>query len=343
MVDSEWLDIAIGVALIWFVFAIVVSATNEALSRAFALRSKQLWKALGQMLDGSEKPRGLLRNLRDLVAWHGRPSDPAATATVTAQLYGTATVQSVETRTGGDKKTRIHYIPSQLFSQALIEAATKGAADVQKGIDEFLNSDAPEPLRRQLRVLRASAGEDVSRFRREVEGWFDGQMARLSVIYKQQVRIVLGVFGVVIAVVGFGFGLRTDAFGLVRDLQHDANLRTVVTSAATNAASTDLAKAGCPPSSTVTTSATTVNAEQSTTACEIKGLASLKGMDVALHGGGPPPTASILARFRYLHHLGALAGVMVTGVAISFGSTFWYSVLQRAVGLRGGGRATPAT
>lgn len=343
MVDSEWLDIAIGVALIWFVFAIVVSALNEALTRAFALRSKQLWKALGQMLDGSDKPGGLLRNLRDLVAWHGRPSDPADTATVTAQLYGTATVQSVETRTNRGQKTRIHYIPSQVFSQALLEAATKGAADVQTGIDEFLDSKAPAPLRSQLRVLRASAGADVSRFRREVEGWFDGQMARLSVIYKQQVRIVLGVLGVVLAVVGFGFGLRTDAFGLVRALQHDANLRTVVTSAATNAASTDLANAGCPSSTTTTTSTTRGGAEQSTTACALKGLSSLKGIDVALHGGGPLPPASVLTRFGSLRHLGTLAGVILTGIAISFGSTFWYSVLQRLVGLRGGGRATPAT
>lgn len=343
MVDSEWLDIAISVALVWFVFAIAVSAVNEGLTRILALRSKQLWKALGQMLDGSDKPTGLVGNLLDLFAWHGRPMDPQDDASVTARLYGTDTVQSVETRTGADKRTRIHFIPSQLFSQALVEAATKDAADVKQAIDDFISSDAPDSLRRQLRVLWASAGQDVSRFRHEVEDWFDGQMARLSVIYKQQVRIVLGVFGVVLAVVGFGFGLRTDAFGLVRDLQHDADFRTVVTSAGTSAASTDLANAGCRPSNTTTTSTMNVDAEQSTTECEIRGLALLKGIDVSLHGGGPKRTASVLGRFEYLYHPGALVGVLVTGVAISFGSTFWYSVLQRLVGLRGGGKTTAAT
>lgn len=342
MVDSEWLDIAISVALVWFVFAIAVSAVNEGLTRVLALRSKQLWKALGQMLDGSDKPGGLLRNLRDLVAWHGRPSDPADTATVTAQVYGTATVQSVETRTGGGQKTRIRHIPNPVFSQALLEVAIHGRDDARAAIDEFLKSPStPEPLRRQLGVLWATAERDAHRFRGEVEEWFDGQMARLSTIYKEEVRVVLAGLGVLVAVVGFAFGLRTDAFRLVSDLQHDRDLRTVVVSAATTAASSDLAKVGCPPTNTTTT---TTGA--SDTACQIKGLASLKGIDLAVHGGAPPTTASVLGRLGYLnplHHLLALLGVLVTGVAISFGSTFWYSVLQRLVGLRGGGKTTAAT
>lgn len=174
-----------------------------------------------------------------------------------------------------------------------------------------------------------------------MEEWFDGQMARLSTIYKEEVRVVLAGLGVLVAVVGFAFGLRTDAFRLVSDLQHDRDLRTVVVSAATTAASSDLAKVGCPPTNTTTT---TTGA--SDTACRIKGLASLKGIDLAVHGGAPPTTASVLGRLGYLnplHHLLALLGVLVTGVAISFGSTFWYSVLQRLVGLRGGGKTTAAT
>ena len=52
MFDSQWLDIAIGVVFVWFLLALSVTAINEALARFFSLRSKQLWKALHQMLDG---------------------------------------------------------------------------------------------------------------------------------------------------------------------------------------------------------------------------------------------------------------------------------------------------
>ena len=40
---SSWLDIAIGVAGVWFLLAVFVSAINELIVRILALRSKQLW------------------------------------------------------------------------------------------------------------------------------------------------------------------------------------------------------------------------------------------------------------------------------------------------------------
>lgn len=57
MPGSEWLDISVGVVLVWFVFSLVVSATNEAINRLLAIRAKNLWQALNQLLDGKGTPR----------------------------------------------------------------------------------------------------------------------------------------------------------------------------------------------------------------------------------------------------------------------------------------------
>src|SRR5258706_85200 len=140
MISSQWLDIAIGVAFAWFLFALTVTAINEGLSRILATRSKQLWKALRQMLDGEELPTSLTRNALNVALWSRRPKNAnapdaaaepaelAAAATITEKLYRTKTVQALETRTGNDKKTRISRLPAQVFSQALMEIGVSTAA-----------------------------------------------------------------------------------------------------------------------------------------------------------------------------------------------------------------------
>jgi type IV secretory pathway VirB2 component (pilin) len=39
-------------------------------------------------------------------------------------------------------------------------------------------------------------------------------------------------------------------------------------------------------------------------------------------------------------HFYAALGVIITGIAVSFGSSFWFALLQRLVGLRGGAGAS---
>src|SRR5438105_4075646 len=108
MPSSEWLDIAIGVVLVWFLFSLVVSATNEAMNRVLAIRAKNLWQALDQLLDGATTPHGLIVNTFGLLRpTDHRPNDPASQATVTHQLYGTKTVQALESHPESNKKTRI--------------------------------------------------------------------------------------------------------------------------------------------------------------------------------------------------------------------------------------------
>ncbi len=80
MVNSDWLDIAIGVVAVWFLLALVVSAINEGINRAFAFRAKNLWRTLEQMLDNNVPKSGtwggLLGGLHEFFHWWGRPFDP---------------------------------------------------------------------------------------------------------------------------------------------------------------------------------------------------------------------------------------------------------------------------
>lgn len=240
-------------------------------------------------------------------------------------------------------------------------------------IEAFLaDPSVPDGLRRQLRVFWAEANGDVQKFSEAIGGWFDSQMTRLSAVYKSQARIVLGVIGLFVVVGGFAVGLRTDSLALVTDLQHDENLRTVLASAANSAVQADLNAEGCKPADPTSTSApvppsrppATTSTTAVTAGCQLQGLTRLKEFDLAIHSDPkavdgnpktshsgsttgtseykPAPEASVGDRLRFLgQHLRALLGVALTTLAIAFGSSFWYTILQRLVGLRGGGNTSP--
>ena len=66
---------------------------------------------------------------------------------------------------------------------------------------------------------------------------------------------------------------------------------------------------------------------------------------MAAKNGVPDPEAnsalrSVIERAKRLgfllpwNHLSAAVGVIVTGIAISFGSSFWFALLKRLVGMR---------
>jgi hypothetical protein len=374
MLNSEWLDIATGVVLVWFLFALGVSAVNEGLVKVFALRSKQLWSALRQMLDGSESPQGILRSLVGLPT-RSRPASPypAANASVSTRLYATKTLQALEIRSKPTQKTRIEHIPATVFSHALIELAMQvsgpggasgtggasgaavgaagpaggaagaagGAAGAAGGaagtagvgpiaqVESYIDDLPPGPLKGQLQAVLFSAGDDIAQFRDGVESWFDGQMTRLSRLYRAQVHIILVLIGLVVAVVGFGFGLQSNSLQLVSELQHDQNLRTVVVGAASAAARGDLAKAaGCD-----------LATDPNPALCQLRGVSSLNKIDFALRGDTPNSKAGFGERLGFIlpwRHFYAAVGVIITGIAVSFGSSFWFALLKRLVGLRGG-------
>jgi hypothetical protein len=332
MLNSEWLDIAISVLLVWFLFALAVSAINEGIVGLLAVRSKQLWRALSQLIDGTETPKGLLQAVTGLPGWTGRPADPhpGGGAPVTDKLYATDAIQGLENRGASYQKTRIHNIPASVFSHSVLELAL--AAPGNSPLDQVHNYIAglPNiPFKSQLAALLGTAQNDVDQFRTGLERWFDGQMNRLSNLYRAQVRVVLVLLGIALAVIGFGFGLRSDSLRLVSDLQHDQNLRALVVGAATETAKTDLAKAGGCNSTTAVNPA----------ACQLKGVASLKSVNLAVRGPDLPGKADLWQRIGYLmpwHNWLAFLGVLITGVAISFGSSFWFTVLKRVMGLRSG-------
>jgi hypothetical protein len=342
--DSEWIDIAIGVVLVWFLLAVTVAVVNELINRLLAVRAKQLWHALAQMLDGADA-KGLVATTLQLPGntLETRPMspEPPPAASSIQRLYATDTIQALENHPEKNKRTRINHIPTSVFSQAVIEMATVGTE--AGSIAGFIDGLPDGRFKNQLLAIAAVAQDDVKKFRDGVEDWFDGQMARLSAIYRSQVRLVVTLLGVVIAFGAFALGLRVDSLGLVSDLQRNENLRTAyaatgtAVAAATNA---DLAAKGCPPEGTPTTTTAAPDI-----VCVAGGLARVKGIDMDFARAEPSRPgqslgAGIVDRLSSLYDWRRIVGLLVTMAAISFGAPFWWDILRRLVGLRKPGGST---
>ena len=60
--NSDVLDVVIGVVFVWFLLSSLLSVTNEGFSLLTRLRAKHLWLGLGRLFDPktSPVPRSLL-------------------------------------------------------------------------------------------------------------------------------------------------------------------------------------------------------------------------------------------------------------------------------------------
>lgn len=151
VIHSPYLDLAIGLAVIFFLCSLVVSGLNEGLNWLTRVRAKFLWAYLHDLFDGNRDkalPQGWggIANLwgkrNDVrpdvgTASLGRPTTPADWLhEVVAALDPIDAPQLRRGSKSGPRRTAIHHVPSASLAQAIVEVLT----DV--GRDDVLHSVA---------------------------------------------------------------------------------------------------------------------------------------------------------------------------------------------------------
>ncbi len=364
--SSPWIDVAIAVAFVFFVFSMVVSGLNELINWVGQVRSKQLWSALHDLTTsdtgyGVDIPRAerqlwsrvlrFLHGLRDTffriptgrtdlrplvrpTAEPAQTAEPVGSAAFLSALRATAAFRSLETAIGG--RTSIRHVPPTVFADALQELALRGDHE----LDRVLATLEPgSPLRRQIDGARHEIAADATAFRARVSGWFDDQMRELSRRYRKDARRVMFALGLVVAVAA-----NVNAINVVASAQHDSDLRQAlaVSASATVATGPD---AACP-----TTSAGTASGRLECLRDEIARAQALKvttfwDLQGPCRSGRPcsswarraldvVPAALDKIAHHPLAALGRLIGWLLSAIALSFGGAFWFDLLRRAVGYR---------
>ena len=186
--DWPIVEVAIGLAFLFFLLSVIASALNEAIAGMWRLRARDLEKGISNLITGSTRPSESGKALVE-------------------ELYSNTLINGY-----GKDKHKPSYVSSRSFRNAILEitglldATSDPSQDplpveairtqVQQEIDAITN----ENLRRALNTIWVSTSRDVTEFRAGLERWFDRGMERVSGWYKRRAQIILFVIGVVLAI-----------------------------------------------------------------------------------------------------------------------------------------------
>jgi len=311
MLGNSFIDVAIGVVLMYLVLSIVCTALNEALATAFKWRAKTLATGIKALIDDPK--------VYDLLFNHGFLAGPAAVAQQTGIPNFLARLLSRSHDSGPS------YIDPKNFASALLDCLdpdkpVPGVAEVKRAAADL---QAPSNIKDVLLAVTTRAGDDVGKARDDLARWFDTAMDRLSGVYKRKIQV----WGFIVAA-GLTVAVNADSVNVARALWLDAGLRDQI------AGVTSKAAANSPQTSGASLGDLARQADQN-----IQNLEAVRAFPLGWAGSqGRPDNGwqGTLAGWCV-----KVLGLAITAFALTLGAPFWFDALSSFVQLRGSG-APPA-
>ena len=334
---SSALDVAIGLAFLFFLFSLVISRINEFVATALNLRHKGLENALRAMLDdhrpaadqaagGPVVSAGKVLN-HPLV----RPIQQAIQGRFLSSALGKL----------GLGRTKLSYLPSRTFSAAVFDllapadpadpahpgaTAAKGAATdpMARAKAAVEGMSEHNPARQPLLRMMTDAEGDRDKFRGSLEHWYDDTMDRVSGWYKRYVQRIILIITIMLVAC-----LNVDSVNIAQVLWRLPTERAAVAAAAAKQAGSG--------------SSASQNADE-----VVRSISALK-----LPLGWTPPhitrvspagarTVVVSTDPQHLplgtgSWLIKLLGLLITVLALSLGAPFWFDALTKLGSLRQAG------
>jgi hypothetical protein len=335
MFDLPIVEIATGLALVYLMLSLIVSALNEGIATVFAMRARTLRMGLEQLLgearaqELSDHPLVAGLKPKSWMTWHQRPTYIPRTVFVTTVLDLFAN-------------------PSR--PAAAVEPNAQPSIDLRSTIGAIQEQN----LRRALLALYDEANGDLEKFKKNLGDWFDQAMERVSGWYRMKVQSIIRflAFGLVV-VVG------ADTLALTQRLWIDPALRARLTAAAQQAAGQprpgsqapegSQGPAGSPPQAAAADANAAPASEKASLRTQVQAFEALNlpltpfSEESGLaawrkwypKASDAPPSWIGLFFFWCWQHL---LGFLVTAAAISLGAPFWFDVLNKLVDLRSSGK-----
>ena len=227
-------------------------------------------------------------------------------------VWQTMTQASRRKRMGGlrDKRT-----PSYISARSFADAVTERLRRIRQGdetLRQVIDRLPDSPLRHRLVELHHEVGEDLLALKAGLERWFDDTMDRMQGAYKRWSQWCLLLFGI-----AFAAALNISAVRIIDSLWNDATLGAAV------ATSVDEVVSECPEGKEPCTE--TEKIEHAIQQVHGLGVPMGWGRDWAKESGAG----------------WTLLGILPTGLAAVMGAPFWFDLLKRLVGARGG-RGVPS-
>ena len=213
---------------------------------------------------------------------------------------------------------------SPAYREAIAIAAQEGGA-AEAVLARLKTLELPPQLANSLRVLAnetqiklQTADNRVYRFQQEVEGWFDRSMERAGGVYKRNSRGIAILIGVAVAI-----AINADTFHIAERLLTDPTVRNSISQMASQAETSsnpeDLAKE--------------LGLVQEAVDETLQQLPLPIGHNQIVWDA--QDKAQETWRFPIPRHY---LGWLVTGLAISMGSNFWFNLLKKVINVQSTGK-----
>ena len=232
------------------------------------------------------------------------------------------------------------YIDSNIFTQVFMEMVFEDTHTEDKEFSgktkESVRGKLPGDLEKTLHFIvnkaRDESGINMGKVQTEIEGLYDSYMSRVGEWYKQKMKIILTVTGLLLASL-----LNLDSINFFTALKNDGELRreqvAIAKTLNENQAAIE-AKAISLKDSLNLTNLNAKNVQQGVDdlLSQILDKESANTLDdnmtelkIGIHQftKGKKTTAD---------YLWGILGIGLTGFALSFGSTFWFGLLKKLVG-----------
>lgn len=201
MFGSTALDVAIGLAFLYFILGAITSHINELLAGLFGWRASHLEQGIRTLL-----------------------TDPD----LATKVWEHPLVRGIAGKSGRDPS----YIPAQTFSLALFDALAPatGAGLTLASVQSSVAALPDSPTKEALQTIVSHSQTSVASARAGIEDWYNAAMDRVTGVYKRQVQLVTLAVSVFIAV-----GLGVDSVAIAQSLWQEPAVRAAVSGAAQGA------------------------------------------------------------------------------------------------------------
>ncbi|HEY3569103.1 MAG TPA: hypothetical protein VGP73_14300 [Thermoanaerobaculia bacterium] len=312
---STALEIAIGLSFIYLLLALLCTTVNEWLATLTQRREKLLKEGIQQLLDN--QPVGQTTFL-DIFYEHplikGLMRGDKHPAYLPARTFAAVVLDYLKQKNPSSVPAGVAAAAPAASEAATATATTGATANATQNTANLLswvdNALEEGDVRKALRALVPPEGGDFSTLQKNVEGWFDDVMDRVSGWHKRRTQLWTVIVALVITV-----GANADTLKIIHRLSVDPALRQAAVDAAkTRNSQHQPAVAPNDPKDPI-------NQAEEKLLLQVIGWGDKDREYVAEHF----PTS--------------LCGWFLSIVAISLGAPFWFDVLNKFINVRSAGKS----
>jgi len=180
-------------------------------------------------------------------------------------------------------------------------------------------------VRRALLVLIDSAGNDITKARENIEGWFDSGMDRVSGWYKRRAQWIILFLGLATAV-----AVNADTVTIATSLSSDVSMRDSLVAAAQ-----EYARANSPGAAVTPNPGSTIEVcqrDENSPECRVKkNLQQIRGLGLPVGWDREDPRMFPRDPGGWVMKV---VGWILTAMAISLGAPFWFDMLNKVMVIR---------